>query len=104
MNPIKFGLCGLGRIGVIHCRCFSQEKDKYKLVRTVVRWAGEIKQKENLPDPISGLVSRALREILSGNISIEDVEKLPTLTLSAAASSAPAAPPAKPTKSDKTEE
>jgi DNA-directed RNA polymerase subunit K/omega len=78
-------------------------KDKYKLVRTVIRWAGEIKQKQNLPDPISTLVPGALREILSGGITIEDIEKLPPLTLSASASSAPAAPTDKPAKKDKTE-
>lgn len=32
MNPIRFGVCGLGRIGVVHCRCFSREKDQYRLV------------------------------------------------------------------------
>ena len=32
MIPIKFGVCGLGRIGFVHCLHFSQEKDMYKLV------------------------------------------------------------------------
>ena len=32
MAAIKFGICGLGRIGTVHARCFSQEKDKYELV------------------------------------------------------------------------
>lgn len=39
MNPIRFGLCGLGRIGVVHCRCFSQEKDRYELVAVCDREA-----------------------------------------------------------------
>ncbi|HBC88480.1 MAG TPA: gfo/Idh/MocA family oxidoreductase [Lentisphaeria bacterium] len=32
MSAIKFGVCGLGRIGIKHARCFSQEKEKYELV------------------------------------------------------------------------
>lgn len=32
MKPIKFGICGIGRIGEQHCRVFSQNKDKYELV------------------------------------------------------------------------
>jgi len=58
-------------------------KDKYKLVKTGVRWACEIKQKENLPDPISTLIPRAVQEILSGAVSIDEIEKLPDLPYSA---------------------
>jgi len=32
MAPIKFGVCGLGRIGFVHARHFSGEKDLYELV------------------------------------------------------------------------
>jgi len=39
MPPIKFGVCGLGRIGVVHCRCFSLDKDKYQLVAVCDREA-----------------------------------------------------------------
>lgn len=53
------------------------EKDRYKIGYTALRWAKEIKQKENLPDPIPLLIQRALREILTGKISIEEIEKLP---------------------------
>lgn len=53
--------------------------DRYKLAYAAIRWAKEIKQKENLPDPVPVLVQRALREILSGKVEIEDIGKLPVL-------------------------
>ena len=31
MKPIKFGVWGLGRIGVVHCRHFSQTQEMYEL-------------------------------------------------------------------------
>jgi scyllo-inositol 2-dehydrogenase (NADP+) len=30
-KPISFGVCGLGRIGVQHCRFFSRDHDRYQL-------------------------------------------------------------------------
>ena len=67
-------------------------KDRYKLSYAALRWAKEIKQKENLPDPIPVLLPRALREILTGKMSIKEIEKLPML-----AKVAPPPPPAQPT-------
>ena len=32
MKAIKFGICGIGRIGSAHCRFFSQNRENYKLV------------------------------------------------------------------------
>ncbi len=32
MKAIKFGVCGVGRIGAQHCRVFSQDRKKYELV------------------------------------------------------------------------
>ncbi len=32
MGRIKFGVCGIGRIGVQHCRMFSQDRERYELV------------------------------------------------------------------------
>lgn len=55
-------------------------KDKYKLAYAAIRWAKEIKQKENLPEVVQLLVPRALREILTGKVSIKDVEKLPVIS------------------------
>lgn len=54
-------------------------KDKYKLPYSAIRWAKEIKKKENLADPLPVLVIRALREILTGKESMKDIEKLPFL-------------------------
>jgi predicted dehydrogenase len=32
MSRIKFGVCGIGRIGDQHCRFFSRDREKYELV------------------------------------------------------------------------
>lgn len=32
MNKIKYGVCGVGRIGVQHCRFFSADREHYELV------------------------------------------------------------------------
>jgi len=53
------------------------QKDRYKIGYAAFRWAKEIKQSENLPDPISFLIPRALREILTNKKKISEVEKLP---------------------------
>ncbi len=52
-------------------------KDRYKIPFAALRWAKEIKQKENLPDPLPSLVLRALKEILTGQATVAQVEKLP---------------------------
>lgn len=31
-SPIKFGVCGLGRFGIEHCRYFTQESERYQSV------------------------------------------------------------------------
>lgn len=67
-------------------------KDRYKLAYAALRWAKEIKQKENLPDSIPLLVPRAMREILTGKMSIKEVEKLPMIAKVVTPPPAPAAP------------
>lgn len=67
-------------------------EDRYKIPYAALRWAKEIKQKENLPDPVQFLVPRAVREILGGKVTLKDIEKLPML-----AKVAPAPAPAAPT-------
>ena len=32
MSTINFGVCGVGRIGVKHCRCFAQNAENFRLV------------------------------------------------------------------------
>jgi DNA-directed RNA polymerase subunit K/omega len=66
--------------------------NRYKLSYAAIRWAKEIKQKENLPDPVQILVPRALREILTGKVSYKEIEKLPIL-----AKVVPPPPPTAPT-------
>ena len=54
--------------------------DRYKMAYLSLRWAKEMKLKENLADALPTLVPRALREILTGKVSMRDIEKLPVLT------------------------
>lgn len=67
----------------------SQSKDRYKYSYAAIRWAKEIKLKENLPDPLRNLVPRALRELLTGKVTLKQVEALPVKI-----KMAPAPPPA----------
>ena len=68
------------------------KKDRYKLSYAALRWAKEIKQKENLPEAIPFLIPRAVREILTGKVSIKEIEKLPMLARVAQPPAAPAQP------------
>ena len=63
----------------IEAMIFECSKDKYKLPYSAIRWAKEIKKKENSTEPMPALVIRALREILTGKESMKDIEKLPFL-------------------------
>jgi len=67
--------------------------DRYKLAYAAIRWAREIKAKENSPDPLPVIVQRALRDILTGKVSIADIGKLAVIVRVAA----PPAPPPMPT-------
>ena len=53
------------------------KEEKYRLSYSAIRWAKEIKQKESLPDSISSLIPRSMREILGGKVSLKEIEKLP---------------------------
>ena len=75
----------------------ESKKDLYKISYAALRWAKEIKQKENLPDLVGLLIPRALREILTNKVTIKDIEKLPVhvkLTPPPPPTPAPAAPAA----------
>ena len=50
------------------------KNDRYKYSYAALRWAKEIKQKENLPDPIQKLLPRAIRELLTGKVTLKDIE------------------------------
>lgn len=77
----------------IYALLLECNKDRYKLAYAAIRWAKEIKTKENLPDPVPVLVQRALREILTGKVEIDDIGKLPVLARVAP----PPPPPTQPT-------
>ena len=70
-------------------------KDRYKISYAALRWAKELKKKENLADALPLLIPRAMREILTGKVSIKEIEKLPMLTQVPVAP--PVAPPSMPT-------
>jgi len=70
------------------------KKERYKMGYASLRWAKEIKQKENLPEPIPLLIPRALREILTQKVSLKEIEKLPMVVRAAPA---PPPPPPAPT-------
>jgi hypothetical protein len=53
-------------------------KDKYRMISLTTRWAVEVQKRESetahQPDV---LVSMALKDILTGKITLEEIEKLP---------------------------
>jgi DNA-directed RNA polymerase subunit K/omega len=57
----------------------DRSKDKYRLVLLSLRWAQEIKQREQSADTPQEILNRALKEILTGQVSLEEVEKLAPL-------------------------
>ncbi len=77
MNKAKVEVEGAGL--PMEALLLECHKDRYKLSYTAIRWAKEIKQKENLPDSIPYLVPRALREILTGKVTMAAIEKLPMI-------------------------
>lgn len=55
----------------------ERSHDKYRLVHLAMRWAQEIKVRDQSTDPTQEIVSRALKEILNGDVTLEAIEKLP---------------------------
>ncbi|HOW28140.1 MAG TPA: hypothetical protein PK876_06535 [Elusimicrobiota bacterium] len=52
-------------------------QDKYRLIKTALRWAQEIKKRDQSTEPVPVLINMALKEILAGGVSLEEIEKLP---------------------------
>ena len=53
-------------------------KDKYRMVSLATRWAVEVQKRESqTAHQPEVLVGMALKEILTGKVSMEDIEKLP---------------------------
>lgn len=55
------------------------QRDKYRLVTLALRWAQEIKQRDQSSETPQQLINKALKEILSGQVELEAIEKLPPL-------------------------
>lgn len=55
------------------------KQGKYKLVGQAVRWAYEVKKRDQSTEPAIEILNKALREILIETVSIEDIEKLPPI-------------------------
>lgn len=52
-------------------------KEKYRLISLATRWAQEIRQRDQSTLPPTELMDAALREIMTGKVSLEEIEKLP---------------------------
>jgi DNA-directed RNA polymerase subunit K/omega len=55
----------------------ERSRDKYRLVPLAMRWALEVKRRDQNAAPIQDVMNQALHEILSGKVSLEEIEKLP---------------------------
>jgi hypothetical protein len=55
------------------------KQGKYKLVGQAVRWAYEVKKRDQSTEPAIEVLHKALKEILADQVSIEDIEKLPPI-------------------------
>jgi DNA-directed RNA polymerase subunit K/omega len=73
-------------------------KDKYRLVNAALRWAHEVKQREE-KGTTQEIIDKALKEILAGQADLEMIEKLPPIPKS----ERPAPEPPKPLIIEKTE-
>lgn len=49
---------------------------KYYLVNYALRWAKEVKKREDAPKTSQGIMNVALREILTGKVTYKDIDKL----------------------------
>lgn len=55
-------------------------KDKYRIVTLAIRWSAEVKKRDQQsPETPTELLNRALKEVLVGTVSLEEIEKLPPL-------------------------
>ena len=54
----------------------NYSKDRYKLTTLALRWAQEIRVRDNLNDPPQQILSQALKEILTGKVKLSEIEKL----------------------------
>ncbi|MFQ3675418.1 MAG: hypothetical protein SNJ64_02610 [Endomicrobiia bacterium] len=56
--------------------------DKYKIVPHIARWAAELKYKEETKDLLdSERINKALHDVLTGKVTIEEIKNLPPLSV-----------------------
>jgi DNA-directed RNA polymerase subunit K/omega len=56
--------------------------DKYKIVPHIARWAAELKYKEETKDLLdSERINKALYDVLTGKVTIEEIKNLPPLSV-----------------------
>jgi DNA-directed RNA polymerase subunit K/omega len=55
----------------------SIKEEKYRMISLATRWSLEIKQRDQSPLPPQALLDQAIREILAGRVTLEEIEKLP---------------------------
>lgn len=55
------------------------QKDKYHLVGWAIRWAHEVKKRDQSVEPAPEILNKALKEILAEQVSVQDIEKLPPI-------------------------
>jgi len=56
--------------------------DRYKIVPHIARWAAELKYKEETKELLdSERINKALYDILTGKVTIEEIKKLPPLSV-----------------------
>ncbi len=53
--------------------------NKYELINSVMRWAQELKQKGLVVGDPRQVLEQALKDIIAGQISVEQIRKLPAL-------------------------
>jgi DNA-directed RNA polymerase subunit K/omega len=51
-------------------------EEKYYLVNYAIRWAKELSKKENAPKAPQDLMNAALRDIITGKVSVKELKKL----------------------------
>lgn len=55
--------------------------NKYELINAVMRWAQELKQKGLVVGDPRQVLEQALKDIITGQISVEQIRKLPVLIM-----------------------
>jgi DNA-directed RNA polymerase subunit K/omega len=77
MSEIKTAETGAPSVHSLENRLLDVSAEKYRMVGLAIRWAHEVKRREQDPGPLQNFVDKALEEILGGKVSMDEIEKLP---------------------------